>query len=210
MTEPKRRTTHQRRKQARPDEIISAALAEFGEKGFAATSMGSIAARAGIARPTVYLYYATKDAIFEAAVMDRMGDMLSRAHDILAVDAPFDHMLEQMLRNYYDRIVATDAAVLIRVLVAEGGRFPALARFFRSNMLGAGEALLAKLISIGIARGEVRPEVQALDLKVIIAPAVFNMVFGLIFGKMPEEEKESFIRSHISIILRGLQAKSAL
>lgn len=201
MTPPRRR-----RKDARPEEILSAALAEFGEKGFAATSIGSIAARAGIARPTVYLYYSTKDAIFEAAVLDRMGGMLGRANDILADDAPFDQILERVLRNYYDRIVGTDAAVLIRVLVAEGGRFPELTGFFRSKMLGSVEAFLAQLVAKGIARGEVRPEVQALDLKVIMAPAVFTMIFGLIFGPMPAAEKERFIRSHLSIILRGLQA----
>lgn len=198
-------TKHQRRKDARPDEIISAALAEFGDKGFASTSMGSIAARAGIARPTVYLYYPTKDAIFEAAVTDRMGGMVSRAQDIMAVDAPFDDMLERVLRNYYDRIVGTDAAVLIRVLIAEGGRFPALTAFFRTTMLGTLESLLATLISKGIARGEVRAQVQEMDLKVVIAPAVFTMVFGLIFGPMDADAKERFIRSHLALILHGLK-----
>lgn len=199
-------TKHQRRKDARPDEIISAALAEFGEKSFASASMGSIAARAGIARPTVYLYYPTKDAIFEAGVTDRMGGMVSRAQDILALDAPFDDLLEQVLRNYYDRIVGTDAAVLIRVLIAEGGRFPALTAFFRATMLGTMEGLLAALVAKGIARGELRADVQDMDLKVIIAPAVFTMVFGLVFGPMDSDAKERFIRSHLSIILNGLRA----
>lgn len=205
MTEPQRR----RRKDARPEEILSAGLAEFGEKGFAAASIGSIAARAGIARPTVYLYFTSKDAIFEAAVMDRIGGMVARANDILADDAPFDETLEQVLRNYYDRIVGTDAAVLIRVLVAEGGRFPQLAAFFRSKMLGSVETLLAQLVAKGIARGEVRPEVQALDLKVIIAPAVFSIIFGLIFGPMPSEARDRFIRSHLAIILHGLRPDAA-
>ncbi|WP_323007540.1 TetR/AcrR family transcriptional regulator [Pseudorhodobacter sp.] len=202
MSEPKR----QRRKDARPGEILTAALAEFGENGFAGSSMGGIAARAGIARPTVYLYFDTKDAIFEAAVMDRMGGMVARAHELMSIEMPFDQMLERVLRNYYDSIAATDAAVLIRVLVAEGGRFPALSAFFRSRMLGAIEGLLAELVAKGIARGEVRPEVQALDLKVVIAPAVFTIVFGLIFGELSADAREKFIRSHLSLILLGLRA----
>jgi AcrR family transcriptional regulator len=196
----------QRRKEARPEEILSAALAEFGEKGFGATSMGSIAARAGIARPTVYLYFATKDAIFEAAVTDRMGGMLAHAQGLLAYDAPFDQILELVLRNYYDRIVGTDAAVLMRVLIAEGGRFPALVSFFRGNMLASVETLLARLIAKGIASGEVRPDVQDLDLKVIFAPAVFTVVFSLIFGDLPAAQKERYIRSHLSLLLDGLRA----
>lgn len=198
-------TKHQRRKDARPDEIISAALAEFGEKGFASTSMGSIAARAGISRPTVYLYYPTKDAIFEAAVTDRMGALVARTQDILAVDAPFDAMLEQVLRSYYDRIVGTDAAALIRVLIAEGGRFPALTTFFRTTILGTMEGLLGALVAKGVAQGEVRAAMQDMDLKVVIAPAVFTMVFGLIFGPMDPAAKERFIRSHLSLILNGLK-----
>jgi hypothetical protein len=124
----------------------------------------------------------------------------------MAVDAPFAQVLEQVLRNYYNRIVGTDSGILIRVLVAEGGRFPALTGFFRTTMLVSVEGLLARLVQIGIARGEVRADVAALDLKVILALAVFTVVFGLIFGDMSPSEKEHFIKSHIDLILRGLQA----
>ncbi len=200
MSDPK----HQRRKEARPEEIITAALAEFGEKGFAGASMGSIATRAGIARPTVYLYYPDKSALFDAAIQDRLGGMLARAQDILTVDAPFPALLERVLRNYYDRIVGTDAAVLIRVLIAEGGRFPAMAAFLRDNMLHSIETVLGQLVAKGIARGEVRAEAQTMDLKVIMAPAVFSVVYGLIFGNLAPLDKERYIRSHLDLMLRGL------
>ncbi|MDN5786653.1 TetR/AcrR family transcriptional regulator [Pseudorhodobacter sp.] len=195
----------QRRKDARPEEILTAALQEFGEKGFASASMGSIATRAGIARTTIYLYYDSKDAIFEAALLDRLGGMIASATDLLAIDAPFATVLERVLRTYYDRIVGTDAAVLLRVMIAESGRFPALSVFLRDNMLASVEALLTRLISIGIQRGEVRAEVAALDLNVVLAPAVFAVVFGLMFGETAPLDKERYIRSHLQIILNGLR-----
>ncbi|SLN15808.1 TetR/AcrR family transcriptional regulator [Roseisalinus antarcticus] len=201
MSESRRR----RRKDARPEEIIDAALAEFAEMGFAGTSMGRIAARAGIARPTVYLYFETKDAIFEAAVADRMGGTVARAQDILTRDIPFDTLFTQLLENYYTHVVGSDAPALFRVLIAEGRRFPGLVTLFSERMLGAIEDVLHKAIAHGIARGEVRPEVATLDLRVVFAPAVMAMIWGLIFDEVAPLDRSRYMRSHLDIILRGLR-----
>lgn len=202
MSEKKR----QRRKEARPDEILDAALKEFGSKGFGGASIGSIAARAGIARATVYLYFKTKDEIFEAAMNDRMGSTIDAAQRIVASDLAFEDMLERLLQNYYQRIVGTDATVLLRVLISEGGRFPALVNLFETNLLTCAEQMLRQLVEKGVASGEVRESALDLDCKVIIAPAVFAAIWSLIFVGKTELDKEKYIRSHVSVLLNGLRS----
>ena len=84
----------QRRKDARPEEIVSAALEEFATKGFAGTSMGSIAGRAGIARSTVYLYFEDKEAVIEAAFKDRVETAIRTSMEQASlVEGPFDEIL---------------------------------------------------------------------------------------------------------------------
>ena len=64
-----------RRKDARPGEIVAAALDVFGERGFAATKLADVARRAGVTKGTVYLYFDTKEALvsgLQARYMDTL------------------------------------------------------------------------------------------------------------------------------------------
>ena len=73
-----------RRKEARPAELAAAALEVFAEKGFAATRLEDIAARAGASKGTVYLYFESKEALFKAAVETAMLPALEAAEAIAA------------------------------------------------------------------------------------------------------------------------------
>ena len=63
-------TPRKRRKEARPSELLEAALCLFVEKGFAATRLEDVAARAGVSKGTLYLYYENKDALFKAVIQE--------------------------------------------------------------------------------------------------------------------------------------------
>ena len=66
----------ERRKDARPGELLTAALELFVEKGFAATRAEEVAQRAGVSKGTLFLYYATKEELFKAVVRDNIGLMI--------------------------------------------------------------------------------------------------------------------------------------
>src|SRR3954467_868431 len=57
-----------RRAEARPDEVLDAALELFVEKGFQNTRVEDIATRAGLSKGAVYLYFPSKEAILEGLV----------------------------------------------------------------------------------------------------------------------------------------------
>jgi AcrR family transcriptional regulator len=81
-----------RRKQARPGEIVEAALEVFAEKGFAAAKLDDIGRRAGIAKATLYRYFETKEEIFRevarAAVASLLGAPAEASGGLFAEFAP--------------------------------------------------------------------------------------------------------------------------
>ena len=205
MSESKR----QRRKDDRPAEIIAAALLEFHEKGYAATSMGSIAARANIARSTVYLYFADKEVLVTRAFQDRIATVLDRAQgDPFASDEDFETLFRRMLTVIYTDMVGSDAVVLLRIMIAEGGRVPALARAYHGSVFARVEAMLDRLIDYGIERGEVRAQVGAYDRKLMVAPVLVAAVWRLTFDEIDPLDMPSYIAGHVDIVTNGLLQRS--
>src|SRR5260370_7750478 len=82
----------QRRKQARPGEILTAALELFVERGFTATKLADVARRAGVTKGTVYLYFDGKEALLKAIVRQTIvpalatGDHLVPDHQASPAD----------------------------------------------------------------------------------------------------------------------------
>src|SRR6476661_28760 len=67
-----------RRKEARPQEILEAALSVFAEKGFAAARMDDVARHAGVTKGTIYLYFPSKEELFKSLVREAIGGTLAQ------------------------------------------------------------------------------------------------------------------------------------
>src|SRR3974390_872048 len=123
-----------RRQHARPQEILEAALAVFAEKGFAAARMDEIAARARVSKGTIYLYFPSKEAVFKALVQEMIAPQLSRLADLArGHEGPIAPLLGQVLRNLGRFITTSDKVVLPKMVIAEAGNFPDLARIYREE-----------------------------------------------------------------------------
>jgi AcrR family transcriptional regulator len=194
-----------RRKAARPGEIITAGLAEFAEKGFAGTRLEDVAKRAGIAKPTLYLYFPSKEALFEAAVRDRLGGLLDGLADsTVTFDGPTEALLRRLFGALYDRLVGTDVFVILKVLITEGGRFPQLVALYRELVLARGIALLGAIIGRGIARGEVRAGPAASEPRLLIAPTLMAALWTQLFGGPEPIERETFLAAQVDLVMHGL------
>ncbi|WP_299628426.1 TetR/AcrR family transcriptional regulator [uncultured Tateyamaria sp.] len=194
-----------RRKDARPSEIIAAAFGEFEDKGFGGTTLGSIAARAGISRTTIYLYFDTKEAIFEAAMrgsveqtIDAAAMVVQQAHgDFRTV---FSHVVDMI----YARLVTGDASVLLRVLVAEGHEMQSLVALYRHEILSKGESTIRALIERGIAAGELAEEARSYDVRLLVSPAIFVAIWMRVFAQVEPLEVDAFKASHIKLVCDAL------
>lgn len=199
----------QRRSEARPQEILDAALALFAEKGFAATRMDEIATRAGVTKGTIYLYFESKEQIFRALVENSIGNALSqvsaRVGEFKGASAD---LLRMVLGAVVDLIILSDRAVLPKVLIAEAGNFPEVVRFYRKNIIDKGLAMMSGIIERGMARGEFRRVNPEHVARLVIAPVLLSSVWRTTFEPLDSKpyDYHGLIATHLDVLLRGLAA----
>ncbi len=195
-----------RRKEARPGEIIEAGLAEFGARGFEAARMEDVARRAGIAKGTVFRYFPTKETLFEAALTSRVGPMFEQLDAAIAsASGPAMPLLERLVTNLYAQIGDPALSGLIRILIAEGPRFPAILAAHHRATISRGRALLERIVARGIASGEFQPGAIAALPMVLVGPAIMAAIWRITFGLIDPIPPELFMAAHLDLIRHGLQ-----
>ena len=158
QTESRRR----RNPEERPQQILAAALEEFGESGLAGARLEDIAQRAGVAKGTIYLYFPTKEALFREVIRSTVVVRIESAERELAAldratDAPSaEATLRAFMRTWWDTLRTTRYERMHRLVVGELHRFPDLVRFYSDEVVLRGRRLVAALIQRGIDRGEFR------------------------------------------------------
>jgi AcrR family transcriptional regulator len=197
-----------RRKDARPQEILEAALSVFAEKGFAAARMDEIASRARVSKGTIYLYFESKEAVFRALVQRtlarRVSDMAAVARDHRGPVAP---LLRDLLLRLGHFVATSDLVVLPKMVIAEAGNFPDLARIYREEVVERGLALFGGLLRLGIERGEFRRVPVEHAVRLCIAPLLLAAMWRTTFAPQDVEPYDyaGFFETHVGTLLRGLR-----
>jgi AcrR family transcriptional regulator len=198
-----------RRKEARPAEITAAALEVFAEKGFAATRLEDIAARAGLSKGTVYLYFENKETLFKAAVEAGMTPAVEAA-EALAGDTtrPAVELLRDFVSGWWLKVGSTSLGAVPKLLVAESGNFPELARWFHDTMISRAHRAMAQIIELGISRGEFRPVPPLVASRIVFAPLFSFLIWQRSFGDCMKDlpAPERFLELAVDILANGLTA----
>ena len=205
---PERHLRHwQRRKQARPGEILEAALAVFAEKGFAAARMEDIAIKAGVTKGTIYLYFPSKEEVFKSLAREHVGQSL-----LLATEAAqaYEGTAFDFLNVFYARfasvVLMSEIAVLPKIIIGESGNFPELARFWREEVIEKATAMLSAVIAKGIARGEIRDLPIDHIAKLAVAPVLMCLVWRTTFEKTSDRvfNYPDYLATHCDVFFKGL------
>ena len=197
-----------RRKDARPQEILEAALSVFAEKGFAAARMEQIAARAGVSKGTIYLYFDSKEAVFRALVHEMLGSQITRFADSARESSgPVAPILADILRGIGEFIATSNRVVLPKIVIGEAGNFPDLARIYREEVAERGLALFAGLLKRAMASGEFRTLPISHAARLCIAPVLLAIIWRTTFAQLDSEPYDyaGLIETHIATLLRGLK-----
>lgn len=198
---------HQRRKEARPAEIMAAALKLFSERGFAATRLEDVAEAAGVSKATIYLYFDSKADLFKAMIRDIAAVRISAAETMID---DFKGSTADLIRSLLDLLSniakVPELRALIKVVLSEAGNFPDIAAFYRDEVALRGLQNIARIIERGVARGEFRPCDAVATGQSIIFPILMNGLAREIFGPMPQFDPDRFFASHCEFVLRGLAA----
>jgi AcrR family transcriptional regulator len=197
-----------RRKEARPDEILAAALASFAERGFAATRLEDVAARAGISKGTLYLYFKGKEELFEAVVRATLVPNLERLEALTATfEGQSARLLERLLLTIAG-VVDSRVGAIPKLVIAEAGNFPELARFYLDEVVRRGLRLIGTILRRGIERGEFRP----IDVDHAVFCVIAPMLIAALWKNSLEPhddaplDAQALARAHLDLLLRGLEA----
>ena len=163
----------ERRKEARPAELLAAALELFVEKGYAGTRLDDVAARARVSKGTLYLYFANKEELFKAVVRESVVTLIRNSAEQAALaTGSSEALLRQLVDTWWAEFGNTQAGGISKLMMAESGNFPEIARFFLDEVIEPWHALLGQVIDRGIERGEFRQVQTPMYVRVMTAPLV--------------------------------------
>ncbi len=208
MQPPPRR----RRKEARPAEVLDAALDTFREKGFAATRMEDIASRAGVSKGTIYLYFPSKEAVFEALVRTNLLPVIERIQAAMTAETGPAAARLGMLVMAFARVTSDARLVALpKLVLAEAGNFPDMARFYRQEVVARGLELVAGILEQGMAAGEFRRLDPLVTARLFLAPMVLSALWRTTFAAIEDAPlpTETLLRLHLDLFLRAIAPEAA-
>lgn len=199
-----------RRKQARPQELVDAALELFIEQGFAATKLSDIADRAGVSKGTIYLYFPSKEELLKAAVRRSVVPILDFGDKFdleRASTRPCAELLELLAIAWIHKFQELNVSGLPKLIVSESKNFPELGEFFVEVIIERARNLFGRIIERGVATGEFR-EVHVKDtIHLFMAPIIWAQIYEHSLAPYDPKglETDTFIPSHLEFFLRGLK-----
>jgi len=209
VAQPKRKPQPrwQRRKTARPGEIVAAALAVFVERGYEATKLEDVARRAGVTKGTIYLYFDGKEALFKAVVRETIVPVIAQGEALAqSFTGSARELLERLVREYWRLVGETALAGIPKLMMAEAATFPELTRFYYDEVVTRGHRLMAGVIERGIKNGEFRQVDVKIAAKLAMSPLMHAVVVRRAFAScMPEGfDVRRYLDTHIDLYLHGI------
>lgn len=198
---------YQRRKDARPGEIIDAALIEFAEKGFARTKLEDVAKGAGVSKGTIYHYFDDKHGLFEALVRAKLLESLSDFDPFLqSLDGPVSDFIGFALKQAYSQGKSSGLTGLMKVLILEGDQFKPLLESCLSGLIGQSSSLISGAIEIGIERGELIDSPYCKEPFALIFPILCATVLYEHLDQFGGFDVDRFIDIQIELSLSSMQS----
>ncbi len=202
MIEPR----FQRRKQQRPGEITDAAFEVFAEKGYTGARVEEVAKRAGVSKGLLYLYFKTKEDLFKAVVK---SVVIHRVDSLRAAVEETELSSEAFLRGplleFMKRVPGSPVAVVVRLLIAEGHRYPDLVDYYWDNVVSKGLGAIRAFVERGVSRGEFRRSEVTEFPQLFIAPVMVSMIWTILFTKRVLDT-DKLIETQLEMILAHIRA----
>lgn len=204
---------HERRKEARPGELLDAALILFVEKGFAATRVEEVAKLAGVSKGTLFLYFASKEELFKAVVRENISGRLKEWNDEFeSFQGNSADMLRYCINAWWERIGSTKASGISKLMMSEARNFPELATFYQQEVIQPGNELIKRVLQRGVDQGEFRPIDMNYGVHMVLAPMLFLAMWKHSWGPCNagvELVPQDYIALQVDTLLYGLSANPA-
>jgi AcrR family transcriptional regulator len=210
-TQTKNEPRFERRKDARPGEILAAALELFVEKGFAATRLEDVAQRAGVSKGTVYLYFDSKEDLFKSVVRSGIVRAIEEAEKLVAgFEGSSAELLRRIYAGWWENIGGTKLSGIPKLMISEAQNFPELARFYYEEVIQRGSKLFGRAIRRGIDSGEFRPVDVDYTVRAMVSPLVMRAILEHSFLPCagPEDfDVPAYFEHTLGLALDGLRKR---
>jgi AcrR family transcriptional regulator len=180
--------------------IVDAAMEEFVARGFAATRLDDIARRAGVAKGTIYLHFKDKESMFEELIRTAIVPLVGTLTGPPPAGTSIRDALEGFARVFIQEIVTTRRGDIVRLIIAEGPRFPAIADFYYREVISRGLAGMRALIELAVARGEIRSTELSRFPQIMVAPAIVAVIWKTLFERHAPLDALEMFRVHLDLI----------
>jgi AcrR family transcriptional regulator len=180
--------------------IVEAALEEFIARGFTATRLDDVAKRAGVAKGTIYLHFKDKESMFEELISTAIVPLLGRLVPPPSMAGSVRDALEGFAKAFIQEVATTRRGDIVRLIVAEGPRFPAIADFYYREVISRGLAGMRALIELAIARGEIKQTELARFPQIVVAPAIIAVIWKSLFERHSPLDAIEMLRVHLDLI----------
>lgn len=200
----------ERRKDARPQELLDAALDHFVAYGFAATKLDAVAKSAGVSKGTLYLYFCSKEELFKAVVRESIVPIIGQAEVLIdQFEGNSADLFTLLMTTWWENVGESKLSGLPKLMMAEAGNFPEVAQFYQEEVVERGERLAEKIIQRGIDRGEFRQVNLALAPRILISPMVMMMMWkhSSCVCKIEPDKLKEHLECYIDMALQSLLLK---
>ena len=199
-----------RRADARPNEVMDAALTLFMKKGFTATRVEDIAASAGLSKGAIYLYFDSKKDILKGLIQRSIVPIIENSEHLAAtMTGDPKTTISTVIKLITQRMNEPHLFAIPRLIIAEAGNFPDLAQMYRDEVIERGFSVLEAILEQGIQKGIFRPMNSRLVIRNIMGPMITNLLLTNVFRfeDDPSVTPEQFAKSHMDILFNGLLVK---
>jgi AcrR family transcriptional regulator len=188
------------RRSERRETILAAALDEFSARGFAAARLDDVAARAGVAKGTIYLYFRDKESLFQELVRAMVSPLVGAIERAPMRDLPMRAVAEMIVNVFVKEIFGTRRKDVLRLIIAEGPRFPKLAEFYYREVVARVLPLLRARLELAAERGELAHDALARFPQLLVAPGLMAIIWSSLFERFEPLDIAELMRAHIDLL----------
>ncbi len=212
MPQAKERETSSANKPARPrgrpaqevsqrrQAILNAALAEFAANGFAATRLDDVARRADVAKGTIYLYFRDKESLFKELVRTMLSPLTGAIEAAAMRELPIRALIELILDTFVTEIYGTRRKDVVRLIIAEGARFPELAEFYYREVIARVLPPVRERLRLAVQRGELAHDALARFPQLLVAPGLMAIIWSGLFERFAPLDVRALMRAHLELL----------
>jgi AcrR family transcriptional regulator len=198
----KRKGLGRRDPEARRQAILDAGLAVFAAQGFAATKLDDVAEKAGVAKGTIYLHFQDKQNLFEQIVLNAVAPVITRLEGVARVtDLPAHLVFKALFDLFRTEVLGTSRKHILRLVITEGARFPAIANFYHREVVSRGVKLVGELLRRAEAKGELSTGSLAKFPQLVFAPLLMAVIWDSLFARIEPLDVEALLATHRELLL---------